>query len=171
MTSSLISRKEKFLVFFSAIDSLCTVVSSEGLAGQEPQNQKRTLMPFSASYSGQIVRKLTTNCSLLVMSDSAWSFCLDSQLSSNRRPGWSLACLQRRKVMEVILWQSGQNNISDICTSWYEKGMLSLIAYAYFYKYLKCEGEFQYLGPWWVWRFCCQKHSLWPAETTPDVQV
>jgi hypothetical protein len=64
----------KFLVFCSEIDSLCIMVSSERLAGQEPQNQRRKLMPFSASSSGLTVNKLTTNCSLLVMSDSEWSF-------------------------------------------------------------------------------------------------
>jgi hypothetical protein len=74
MTSSLISRKEKFLVFCSGIDSLCIIVSSEGLAGQEPQNQRTTLMPFSASFSGLTLNKLGPNRPLLVLSHIAWNF-------------------------------------------------------------------------------------------------
>jgi hypothetical protein len=67
-------KEGKFLVFCSGIDLLCIMVSSKGMAGQEPQNQRRTLMPFSASSSGLNVSKLSTNCSLLVLSDSSWSF-------------------------------------------------------------------------------------------------
>jgi hypothetical protein len=73
MTSSLISRKEKFLMYSCGVDSLHTMMTSKGLAGQEPQHQRRKLVPFSAS-SGLILSKLGPNCPLLVLSDIAWSF-------------------------------------------------------------------------------------------------
>jgi hypothetical protein len=74
MTSSLISRKEKFLMYSCGVDSLHTMMSSKGLAGQEPQHQKRKWVPFSASSSGPILNKLGPNRPLLVLSDIAWSF-------------------------------------------------------------------------------------------------
>jgi hypothetical protein len=146
------------------IGSLCIMVSSEGLAGQEPQRQRKTLVPF-------LHHLLSWPWAQWVLIVPCWSWVtlhgvlwLGSQLSSNRIPACSLAYLQRRKVMEVILWQSGQNNISDIFASWSEKGMLPLTAYVYFYKYLKYKGLFEFLGLRWVWRFCCQKYSLWPPH-------
>jgi hypothetical protein len=49
------------MMYLSRIDSLCIIVSSEGMAGQEPENQKRTLVPFSAPSSVLILSKLGPN--------------------------------------------------------------------------------------------------------------
>jgi hypothetical protein len=92
MTSSFISRKEKLLMFWSGIRSLCIMVSSEGLAGQEPQHQGRTLwlslhllLDWSWANSVLIVPYL----SWVTWHGVLWLAKLLLQLSSNRRPGCS----------------------------------------------------------------------------------
>jgi hypothetical protein len=74
MSSILISRKEKFLMYSCGIDSLHTMMSSEGLALQEPQHLRRNLVPFSASSTGLILSKLGPNHPQLVLSDITWNF-------------------------------------------------------------------------------------------------
>jgi hypothetical protein len=144
------------------------MVSSEGLDGQHQKERWCLSLCHLLCWPWAQWVLIISCLSWVTLHGVLW---LDFQVSSTRIPGYSLAYLQRRQVMEVILWQSGENNISDIFTSWSEKGMPPLTDYVYFSKYLKYKGQFEFLGPQWVWRFCCQKHSLWPAESIPDVQV